>query len=171
MHEIAYLAAFVRERILAFPSPHPPNDASTTMPDSSPPQPSSHFPDLRGLSPVIVVENVPECIAFWIDRLGFELTAQVPGQDGSLVFAILRRGGIEIMYQSRESVLADGTGTRASLDGHSIALFLTVDSIDEAERAMAGAPLVKARHNTFYGSTEIYVKEPGGNTVGFSQMG
>ena len=35
---------------------------------------------------------------------------------------------------------------------------------------MAGAPLVKARHETFYGSLECYVKEPGGNTVGFAQM-
>ncbi|MEO6209317.1 MAG: VOC family protein [Gemmatimonadaceae bacterium] len=142
----------------------------TTMPDRSPPNLSPDFPALRGLTPVIIVENVAECMAFWIDRLGFELTAEVPGQDGSLAFVILQRGGIEIMYQSRESVLADGTSTRASLDGHSIALFLTVDSIDEAERAIAGAPIVKARHDTFYGSTEIYVKEPGGNTVGFSQM-
>lgn len=140
------------------------------MPDSSPPNASADFPALRALTPVIVVENVANCMAFWIDRLGFELTAQVPAQDGSLAFVILQRGGIEIMYQSRESVLADGTGTRASLDGHSIALFLTVDSIDEAERAVSGAPIVKPRHDTFYGSTEIYVKEPGGNTVGFSQM-
>jgi hypothetical protein len=29
---------------------------------------------------------------------------------------------------------------------------------------------VKPRHQTFYGSTEIYVREPGGNTVGFAQM-
>jgi hypothetical protein len=26
------------------------------------------------------------------------------------------------------------------------------------------------RHTTFYGSTEIYVREPGGNTVGFAQF-
>jgi len=30
---------------------------------------------------------------------------------------------------------------------------------------------VKPRHKTFYGSTEIYVREPGGHTVGFAQMG
>ncbi len=127
------------------------------MPDSAPPPLAPEFPALRGLTPVLIVENVAECMAFWIDRLGFELTAQVPGPDGSLVFVILQRGGIEIMYQSRESVIADGTSARASLDGHSIALFLTVDSIDEAERAIAGAPIVKARHDTFYGSTAIMI--------------
>ena len=60
--------------------------------------------------------------------------------------------------------------TAAEVTGHSVGLFITVDSIDDAERAVSGAPMVKARHDTFYGSTEIYVKEPGGNTVGFSQM-
>ena len=50
-------------------------------------------------------------------------------------------------------------------------LFITVDNLDEVEPALAGAPVVKPRHDTFYGSTEIYVREPGGNTVGFAQMG
>jgi len=27
---------------------------------------------------------------------------------------------------------------------------------------------VKPRHQTFYGSTEFYVREPGGNVVGFA---
>jgi uncharacterized glyoxalase superfamily protein PhnB len=128
------------------------------------------FPALRQLTPVIIVENVADCIPFWIDRLGFEMTNHVSGPDGSLVFAILLRGDIEIMYQSKASVLVDGTMTEAELAGHSVGLFIAVESIDEAERAVAGAPVVKGRHDTFYGSTEIYVKEPGGNTVGFSQM-
>lgn len=130
----------------------------------------ARFPTLRRLTPVLIVERLEACIPFWIDRLGFEMTNQVPGNDGSLVFAILERGDVEIMYQTRASVLADGTMTEAELAGHSVALFIGVESIDEVERAIAGAPVVKPRHDTFYGSTEIYVKEPGGNTVGFSQM-
>ena len=131
----------------------------------------SDFPALQRLTPVLIVESVRECLPFWTDRLGFELTNHVPGPDGSMIFAILERSGIEIMYQSTESVLADGTITRAEIDGHSVALFITVSSIDDVERRLAGAPVVKPRHDTFYGSTEIYVKEPGGNTVGFAQMG
>jgi uncharacterized glyoxalase superfamily protein PhnB len=128
------------------------------------------FPTLRALSPVLVVDSVDSCLPFWTDHLGFALTNHVPAPDGSLIFAILQRGDIEIMYQSRASVVEDGTMTAQDLAGHSVALFITVDSIDDAERAVVGAPIVKARHDTFYGSTEIYVKEPGGNTVGFSQM-
>jgi hypothetical protein len=34
----------------------------------------------------------------------------------------------------------------------------------------ASRAVVKARHKTFYGSTELYVREPGGNTVGFARF-
>jgi uncharacterized glyoxalase superfamily protein PhnB len=128
------------------------------------------FPTIRTLTPVLVVESVDACLPFWTERLGFTVTNHVPGPDGQMIFAILQRGGIEVMYQTRESVLADGTMTEAEANGHSVGLFLTVDSLDDVEKRIAGAPLVKPRHDTFYGSTEIYVKEPGGNTVGFAQM-
>ena len=131
----------------------------------------AQLPTLRQLTPVLIVESVDACLPFWTDHLGFALTNHVPAPDGSLTFAILERGGIEIMYQSLASVLEDGSMTADEVTGHSVTLFITVDSIDDAERAVAGAPVVKARHDTFYGSTEIYVKEPGGNTVGFAQMG
>jgi hypothetical protein len=139
------------------------------MPQDSAAVSPTNFPTLRRLTPVLIVERLEACTPFWIDRLGFEMTNQVPGDDGSLVFAILERGDVEIMYQTRASVLADGAMSEADLAGHSVALFIGVESIDEVERAIADAPVVKARHDTFYGSTEIYVKEPGGNTVGFSQ--
>jgi uncharacterized glyoxalase superfamily protein PhnB len=130
----------------------------------------SKTPVLKRLTPVLVVDSVRECLPFWTERLGFEITTEVPASDGSITFAILEGSGIEIMYQSSESVLADGTITREELDGHSVALFITVSALDDVERRLAGAPVVKPRHDTFYGSTEIYVKEPGGNTVGFAQM-
>lgn len=131
---------------------------------------TSGFPSLQRLTPVLVVASVGDCLPFWTDRLGFQLTTQVPGDDGSPAFAILERDGIEIMYQSSASAIADGAMTQHDIDGHSVALFITVASIDDVERRIAGAPVAKPRHDTFYGSTEIYVKEPGGNIVGFAQM-
>ena len=69
--------------------------------------------------------------------------------EGKITFAIVANDGIEVMYQTRASVLAEDPSAAKDLDGHSI---------------------VKPRHDTFYGSTEISVLEPGGNTVGFAQM-
>lgn len=135
------------------------------------PDSSSAAPRLKQLTPVIIVDAVEPCLPFWVDRFGFTIDAEVPGPDGGVQFAILSRDGIEVMYQTRASVIADNAGTKDELTGHSVGLFITVDDLDAVERALDGAPIVKPRHQTFYGSSEIYVREPGGNTVGFAQMG
>jgi uncharacterized glyoxalase superfamily protein PhnB len=127
-------------------------------------------PRLSHLAPVLIVDAVEPCLAFWVERLGFTSKNQVPGPDGRLVFASVEKDGIEIMYQTRASVLADSPGQASELVGHSTVLFITVPDLDSVERAVAGAPVVKPRHQTFYGSTELYVREPGGNTVGFAQF-
>lgn len=132
---------------------------------------SSAAPRLKQLTPVIIVDAVEPCLPFWVERFGFTIDAEVPGPDGGVQFAILSRDGIEVMYQTRASVIADLPGTENTLNGHSVGLFITVDDLDAVERALDGAPVVKPRHHTFYGSSEIYVREPGGNTVGFAQMG
>jgi uncharacterized glyoxalase superfamily protein PhnB len=127
-------------------------------------------PALKQLTPVLIVDVVEPCLKFWVDRLGFSVTNEVPGPDGKLIFASVQLGPVEIMYQTRASVVAEQPGTAKDLMGHSVALFITVDDLDKVEAALAGAPVVKPRHETFYGSTEIYVKEPGGNTVGFAKF-
>jgi uncharacterized glyoxalase superfamily protein PhnB len=135
-------------------------------PDSSGPP----VPALKQLTPVLIVDAVEPCIKFWTDRLGFAVTNQVPDPDGKLIFASVEKEGIEIMYQTRASVISEQPGSAGELMGHSVALFITVDDLDKVEKSLAGAPVIKPRHETFYGSTEIYVKEPGGNTVGFAQF-
>ncbi len=128
------------------------------------------LPKITSLTPVFIVESVESCLAFWVDRLGFVAENQVPGPDGKLIFASAKKDGIEVMYQTRASVLAERPDATAELTGNSTVLFLQVDDLDAAERAMKGAPVVKARHTTFYGSTEFYVREPGGNVVGFAKF-
>ncbi len=133
---------------------------------------STHaLPRLRRLTPVLIVDRVEACIGFWTERLGFAITNEVPGPDGPLVFASVEKDGVEVMLQARASVIAERADATAELDGHSIVLFVEVDDLDTLERALAGTPIVKPRHRTFYGSSELYVREPGGNVVGFAQLG
>ena len=44
----------------------------------------------------------------------------------------------------------------------------SVADLDAIEPRVKNAPSVKPRHETFYGSIEFYVREPGGNVVGFA---
>ncbi len=127
-------------------------------------------PNVKHLTPVLVVDQVEPCIRFWVDRFGFTAAHQVQGPNGKLIFASVEKNGVEVMYQTCESVLAERPDAAAEMAGHSIALFLTVEDLDAVEGAVAGSPVVKARHKTFYGSTELYVREPGGNVVGFAQF-
>ena len=132
---------------------------------------TSASPAMRTLAPVLIVDAVEPCVEFWTERLGFTKENEVPGQDGKLIFASVRKEGVEIMYQTRASVIADSPAQASDLDGPSVALFITVPTaadLDAAERAVAGAPVVKSRHKTFYGSEEFYVREPGGTVVGFA---
>ncbi|MGH7668458.1 MAG: VOC family protein [Gemmatimonadaceae bacterium] len=131
-------------------------------------RPDTSLPNFKQLTPVMVVEQVEPCLAFWCDRLGFTVENRVPGPDGALVFASAKCGAVEVMYQTRASVVSETPSLAGELAGHSVTLFLTVDDLDAVEQAVAGAPVVKPRHETFYGSTEIYVREPGGNIVGFA---
>lgn len=128
------------------------------------------IPALKQLTPVLIVETVEPCLKFWVDRLGFAVTNQVPGPDGKLIFASVQLGPVEVMYQTRASVVDEQPGVAKDLMGHSVALFITVEDLDTVARSLDGAPVVKPRHKTFYGSTEIYVREPGGNTVGFAEF-
>ena len=126
---------------------------------------------LRALAPVLIVDAVEPCTAFWTERFDFTLENQVPGPDGTLVFASVKKDGVEVMYQTRASVVAEDPSQASDLTGHSTALFITVPTmadLNEIETRATGAPIVKPRHDTFYGSTELYVREPGGTVVGFA---
>lgn len=128
-------------------------------------------PSFKSLTPVLIVDAIEPCTEFWTTRLGFEKTSEVPGDDGKPLFAILQKDGVEIMYQTRASVIADDPAAAADLNGRSVALFITVPTIadlDEIARESKSAPVVKERHDTFYGTTEFYIREPGGNVVGFA---
>ena len=137
---------------------------------------STNTSRITSCTPVRIVDSVEPSIAFWRDRFGFTVENQVPDDNGALIFASVTNGTVEVMYQTRASVLADTEESQRDakarqLDGDSTVLFLHVNDFDAVERALNGAPVEKARHVTFYGSTEIYVREPGGMVVGFAVMG
>src|SRR3954468_8895173 len=122
----------------------------------------SATPSFTALAPVLIVDQVEPCLDFWT-RLGFTRENEVPGADVKLVFASVRHGQVEIMYQPRASVAADNPAQAPELTGHSTGLFISVGSpaeLDALEPLVRGAPVVKARHQTFYGTTELYVREP-----------
>jgi uncharacterized glyoxalase superfamily protein PhnB len=121
---------------------------------------------MKKLTPVLVVDQVEPCAAFWTGALGFARTAEVP-HDGELGFVILQKDAVEIMYQSRASVAADLPSLAEGV--HRTVLYLEVGDLDAVAAAVAGAEIVQPRRTTFYGMMEIGVREPGGSVVIFAQ--
>ena len=122
---------------------------------------------LNKLSPVLVVDAIEPCLSFWVDRLGFAKIAEVP-EGNRLGFVILQKDGIEVMYQSRESIRKD-IPAMADIPAGGTSLYIDVADVAAVERAVKGVEIVVPRRKTFYGADEIGVREPGGNAVIFGQ--
>jgi hypothetical protein len=120
------------------------------------------------LTPVLIVEEIEKSLPFWIDRMGFQKTVEVP-EGEKIGFVILAREGAELMMQSIESVrkdvaafAPDGPITRCC------GLFIEVEDLEDIRKRLAGYPIALPERLTFYGMREIGVSEPSGHTVIFA---
>ncbi len=124
---------------------------------------------MKKLTPVIVVDEVEQCLPFWLG-LGFKQTMEVPHED-RIGFAAVALDRVEIMYQSRASAAADvpafgeGDNSRAS-----VALFIEIESLDRVLPALEGVEVVVPERLTSYGAREIWVRASCGTLVGFAEM-
>ncbi len=124
---------------------------------------------MKKITAVLIVDSIEAALPFWIAKLGYAKTIEVPlGEGPELGFVALERDGTELMLQSRRSVRED-VPALADEPNRSI-LFVEVDDIDALERAVAGEEVVVPRRTTFYGATEIVVRAPGGHLVVLAQM-
>jgi catechol 2,3-dioxygenase-like lactoylglutathione lyase family enzyme len=56
-------------------------------------------PRIGGVAPLFIVRNVPATLAFYRDRLGFEITFEGPEPD-DIFFGIVQRGAAMIMFKA-----------------------------------------------------------------------
>jgi uncharacterized glyoxalase superfamily protein PhnB len=125
---------------------------------------------IKKITALLLVEEVEPCVKFWTERMGFEKTAEVP-DGGKLVFAMLQKGGAEIMYQTYASVEKDNPHPDAVARKGPTFLYIEVDNLAETMAATAGAEVVMAERTTFYGSKEFGIKDPAGHMLTFAQFG
>ena len=132
--------------------------------------PATQEASMKSLTPVIFVEEVEPCIAFWVEQLGFEKTLEVP-EGEKLGFAAVAQGGVEVMYQTRSGLrddlpeLAEGP-----FDHKSVMLYIQVDDLDPVIAKLANADIVVPERTTFYGAREIGIRAPCGTIVTFAEM-
>jgi len=120
------------------------------------------------ITPVLIVDQIEKSLVFWVERMGFTKTVDVP-EDDRLGFVILVRDGAELMMQTLSSARRDepkfapnGIGTDGTV------LFIEVQDFEEVRQRLDGYPILMPERVTFYGMREIGVSEPGGHTVIFA---
>jgi len=123
---------------------------------------------MQRLTPVLAVDAIEPVLGFWVDKLGFTKAIEVP-HENELGFVALERDGVQVMYQTVASIAAD-VPPLAKVPQRGTFLFIEVDDLDAIAKSLRGVPLVVPRRKTFYGSEEIIVHDPAGNTVTFAQF-
>jgi catechol 2,3-dioxygenase-like lactoylglutathione lyase family enzyme len=113
----------------------------------------------------LIVASIEACLPFYVDRLGFDKTVEVP-HAGALGFVILLWGEVELMLQSVASLAEDVPAVAA--EAFRAALYISVDELAPIRAALDGWPRVVPERTTFYGAREIIVRDPAGNVVAFA---
>mgnify|MGYP003375237976 CR=1 FL=1 len=124
---------------------------------------------MKKLTANLIVDRIEDCLPFWVDRLGFAKTVEVPeseSEGAALGFVILVHGSVEVMLQSRASMLKDVA--EVAPGPHRSSLYLEVDDLGPIRTALTGWPLVVPERTTFYGARELIVRDPAGNFVYFA---
>ncbi len=122
------------------------------------------------ITPVLFAAEIEPCVKFWVERFGFEKTVEVP-EGNKLGFAMLQKGGVELMYQSFASVDKDAPASTAeAVRKGPTFLYVEVQNLDSVIGALKGAEVVMPVRITFYGSREIGVTDPAGHYITFAQM-
>lgn len=136
---------------------------------------------LAKLSPNLMVEDVNETVAFYVDILGFDFAMGVAEATREVVaawpsaavlqYAMVVSGGVGIMFQSRHSLGGELPLFKNAEIGGSLTLYIECDDIEarHARCAAADLPLLKDLRTTFYGMRELYIQDPNGYVLAFAQ--
>jgi uncharacterized glyoxalase superfamily protein PhnB len=125
--------------------------------------------NVKRITPVLLVKEIEPLVPFWVDRLGFTKTIEVP--DGNrLGFVTFQKGSVEVMYQTYSSVEKDAPKEVSATAGKGPTyLYMEVDNCDAVLAAMKGVKIVMPVRTAFYGMKEFSVQDPGGHFITFAQ--
>jgi catechol 2,3-dioxygenase-like lactoylglutathione lyase family enzyme len=123
---------------------------------------------ISGIAPFFIVANVPATLAFYRDKLGFEITFSGPPDD--VFFGIVSRGGAMIMFKALgelvdgQEVLVHPVPNFGRRPAFSIDAHISVPDPDAlaAEFAARGVPFASPLTDTSDGLRGFIVKDPDG---------
>jgi catechol 2,3-dioxygenase-like lactoylglutathione lyase family enzyme len=119
------------------------------------------------ITTVLMVDSIERSLPFWVDRVGFTKTVEVPEGD-ALGFVILVRDGAELMLQTFESIRKDAPQFIPEHRASNTGLFIEVDDFADIRKRLEGYAIALTERVTNYGMREIGVRDPDGHIVLFA---
>lgn len=120
-----------------------------------------------------MVKDVKETVEFYQKNLGFQLIMAVPEtQDGILneipldkkvVYALVKNGDVEIMFQAEKSFKEDVPVLRDSQIEASCTFYIELENIEDFYNSIKDkVDIVKELFTTWYGMKEFYIRDNNG---------
>jgi uncharacterized glyoxalase superfamily protein PhnB len=123
--------------------------------------------NVKRITPVLFVKDIEPVLPFWVEKLAFTKTIEVP-HGNKIGFVALQEGNSEVMYQSYASV-AEDMPLIAEIHKGPTFLYIEVDNLDAVVNALKSAKIVQPERTAFYGMREVGFQEPGGHYLTFAQ--
>ncbi len=128
---------------------------------------------MKKLNPNLMVKDVKETVEFYQNNLGFQLIMAVPEtQDGILneipedkkvVYALVKNGDVEIMFQAEKSFKEDVPVLKDSQIGASCTFYIELENVENFYNSIKDkVDVVKELFTTWYGMKEVYIRDNNG---------
>ena len=110
---------------------------------------------LKKLGPNLMIEDVNRTTEFYKEVLGFELGQTVP-ETGQFVWASMKSGAVEIMFQSRSSLPEEIPALEDREIAGSLTFHIQMDGVEGLyARVRDSVTILLDLHTTFYGMKEF----------------
>jgi len=117
----------------------------------------------RELWPLLFIDDMTRSLAFYVDKLGFELVRDAKGSDGKTFWCRVQRGGVSLMLQTA----CDEDGP-AHLRGKGVGFYFICDDTDAVHAELAARGLkLDPPTNAVYGMRQLYFNDPDGYSLCF----
>jgi uncharacterized glyoxalase superfamily protein PhnB len=123
--------------------------------------------NVKRITPVLFVNAIEPILPFWVDRLGFAKTIEVPHGD-KLGFVALQHGQTEIMYQTFASLGDDMPQILDAAKKGPTFLYIEIDDLDAVKTALKNTKITQPERTAFYGMREIGYQDPAGHYLTFA---
>jgi uncharacterized glyoxalase superfamily protein PhnB len=123
---------------------------------------------MESLSPNIFVTDINKTIEFYT-LLGFEVAMSVPETGPDLVWAMMVKGNVTMMFQAMES-LGEELPEIKRTDGGSLLLYIKMSGIRVFfEDIKDKVRVLKSLEKTFYGATEFSILDNNNYVLTFAE--